>query len=135
MGNANRASTDTLSAFRAAHFRIERAEQWVPNPQSPAGGVRRDLFGVIDYLAIRPGVIVGVQATTIKQVSPHNKKIREEKRAAEWIEAGGILVMLAWGTRNGSRYARVFRYRLNRGAIATDEYTTLRDAIPEMLKT
>jgi len=130
------ATARTIEAFEAAHFRIESCEKWVKVPDHPAGGIRRDLFGVLDLIAIRPGLIVGVQSTTTT-VAEHNRKIASEKRAREWMEAGGILVMLAWrylkvdGKR--VRRPRVFRYRLEGNTIEWDEVTTLRDAIPEMI--
>lgn len=132
------ATAKTIDAFQLAGFRIEKVEQWVPNPKHPAGGVRRDYLGVIDLLAIRPGLIVGVQSTTGNGVSDHLKKIEGSKRGREWIEAGGILVMLAWRKLKVDGKSvdrpRIFRFRVEGNTIAWDEYANFRESIPEMIK-
>lgn len=51
--------------------------------------VRQDLFGFIDILVIRPGRIMGIQATSCSNHSARVKKINEEPKAVEWIRAGG----------------------------------------------
>ena len=50
---------------------------------------RFDLFNVIDLIAIKPGEILGVQATSYGAATQHRQKIREEPKLLAWIEAGG----------------------------------------------
>lgn len=53
-----------------------KTEQWIQRPAQEFG-VRRDLFGWIDMLAIKGGRTVGIQACARTGLSPHRKKILE----------------------------------------------------------
>lgn len=71
------------------------------------GGVRRDLFGIIDIIAIAKGQIVGVQSSSFKQRRPHLKKIMGECRTntEEWLRTPGQLWLVTWKavTRGGNK--------------------------------
>jgi hypothetical protein len=58
--------------------------------------VTNDLFNIIDFIAIKPGEILGVQSTSYGAASAHRKKIREEPLLREWINAGGRLELILW---------------------------------------
>ena len=62
-------------------------------------GIRQDLFGFIDILALRgTEPVLAVQSTSAKQMSPHLKKIREDRRenAVAWLKAGGRIELWGW---------------------------------------
>ena len=63
--------------------------------------IRQDLFGCIDILAVRPGEILGVQATTAPNAAAHVTKAKAEPRLWLWLEARCLFEVWAW--RKGKR--------------------------------
>ena len=72
------------------------SQVWVGNGQR---GIRKDLFGIIDIIALdQKRGIVGVQSTG-NDFSGHDKKIMEEKRqeTIDWLSTpGAYLELWAW---------------------------------------
>jgi len=58
-------------------------------------GIRIDLFGIIDIIAIKDGEIRGVQSCG-QAFSEHNKKILASENSVKWIRSGGILQLIGW---------------------------------------
>ena len=58
-------------------------------------GQRKDLFGVIDIIAITDKSIAGIQSCG-SSFAEHNKKILSEPLSLKWIEKGGILMLIGW---------------------------------------
>jgi hypothetical protein len=58
---------------------------------------RKDLFGIIDLIALKPGEILGVQSCSTGY-SAHYRTITIEKMAAsiKWLQAGGQLELWSW---------------------------------------
>lgn len=73
------------------------SEKWVAIRNHPAGGVRRDLFGFIDVVALTGTEIIGIQATSTGW-SARVKKIVNEcgTDAAEWLKSGGRIQVWGW---------------------------------------
>jgi len=88
----------TLERLRRAGMRADVVERWIPNPGHPAGGVRRDLFGVIDIVALDPvRGVVGIQSTGLGY-SEHYVQLVTDKRAQVrvWLSVPGTAFEL-WG--------------------------------------
>ena len=66
---------------------------------------RIDLFGFIDYVAVRDGEIVGVQCTSDRNRSSRRQKILAEPNAATWARGGGRILLITWG-KHGPRGGR-----------------------------
>ena len=66
-------------------------ERWIPHAK-----ITKDLFGFLDLVAIRPGRILGVQATSRSNVAARVKKILAEPRAPLWIRAGAEIEVWGW---------------------------------------
>jgi hypothetical protein len=65
-------------------------------------GVRQDMFGFIDLVAIKPGLgpnmgIVGVQVTSHAHRADHLKKILSTDSAKTWLMSGGRIWLITWG--------------------------------------
>jgi hypothetical protein len=60
-------------------------------------GIRQDLFGFLDLIAIRPDGIIGVQSCG-QAFSEHDKKILENEIAPEWIKFAGI-ELIGWSKK------------------------------------
>jgi hypothetical protein len=59
-------------------------------------GIRVDLFGWIDLIAIKPGVIMAVQTTSASNQSARVKKIRSLPSSKAWLDAGGKIWVMGW---------------------------------------
>jgi hypothetical protein len=55
----------------------------------------RDLFGVIDLIAIAD-TIVGIQFTSRANISSRHKKMLESDDAMAWLETGNRLLVWGW---------------------------------------
>ena len=82
----------TLKQLRAEGFAAEVVEKW-----NAFSRTRKDLFGIIDIVAIRPGEIVGIQATSRSNVSARVRKAKAEPLLQGWIDAGGRFEVWGWG--------------------------------------
>jgi hypothetical protein len=83
-------------------------ERW--NQHVGPHGIRQDLFGFIDLIALCPERgIVGVQCCAGSGHAAHRKKITEECRdiAAEWCRCGGVIELWSWS-----------KVKLKRGGVA-----------------
>ncbi len=69
-----------------------------------------DLFGVIDLIAMKPGILIGVQSTSYNQRTPHIQKILAEPRALTWVQTGCWLWMVSWKKEKMKRGGVAFRY-------------------------
>lgn len=73
---------------------------------------RQDCFGIIDLLAIKPGIILGVQSTSWHARKKHLEKLRnvEVKNTRAWLEAGGRLQLITWKKVKRVRGGKAFTY-------------------------
>lgn len=92
----------SLDYLRGLGYTVDVVERWVP---SINGGprVRRDLFGILDLVAIRDGETLGVQTTTKGQIAAHARKIAKVEHVGALREAGWRLVIHGWSQPNGPR--------------------------------
>lgn len=97
----------SLAHLRKEGFTVQKVERWQSffgrttgggHAGAGRGGLRIDLFGCIDLIAMKQGQgIVGIQCGAISGHSGHVRKILEEPRAKEWIQCGGRLIVHSWG--------------------------------------
>ena len=82
-----------------------RANGWLVDvSERAAGGVKHDLFGMLDLVAVRPGQTAGVQVTTHDHVSNRVSKILALSSNLETLKAAGwIIVVHGWrkSTKDG----------------------------------
>lgn len=90
----------TLAECRRRNWEAAVAEYWQTIPRHPGGGVRKDLFGFIDVVALdtSEGVTLAIQATSGTNVSARVRKIREEcsDQARAWLLCGNRIVVWGW---------------------------------------
>ena len=75
-------------------------------------GVRQDLFGFIDIIALDPERgIVGVQSCGQSHAA-HKRKILEERNqeALEWLKCGGTIELWSWTKRKLKRGGKALRW-------------------------
>jgi len=79
----------SLRHLRAEGWLVDVVERWVPGPGSTT---RRDLFGMLDLVALRDTRTLGVQTTSHTNAAARLAKIRD----AEHAEALGALARAGW---------------------------------------
>ena len=97
----------SLKHVRDLGWEAQVVEKWQVIPKHPAGGVRIDLFGVIDILCLVPnrGGVTGIQTTSGSNSAARRAKIEAEPRMIRWCRAGNSLEIHAWAKR-GARGKR-----------------------------
>jgi hypothetical protein len=83
----------TLAALKDDGWECAVVEKWIPRAR-----VRKDLFGVIDIIAIGGARgILGVQSTG-QDYAGHYKKMMTEKaqECLRWLQSGGGLELWSW---------------------------------------
>lgn len=81
----------SLERLRKDGYLCAIVEKW-----NQFGGVRQDLFGFIDILAIKKGEILGVQTTSKKCVADHIKKMAGHKNLMPVKESGMKIELHGW---------------------------------------
>ena len=82
--------------LKADGWHVETVERWCSFTKR-----RRDLFGFIDLLAIRPDEVLGVQVTSKSHRSDHVRKIAEHENTPKVREAGIGIHLHLWEKRGG----------------------------------
>lgn len=90
----------TLRELRNLNRKCDIVERFIHNTKvNPCGGIRSDLFGFIDIIAIEPdkGVIIGVQSCGNSFAAHYRKIIRDRtENAIAWLRSGGKIELWAW---------------------------------------
>ncbi len=85
----------SLDALRKDCQAVEVVEHW-QSFFGRKGGVRKDLFGFIDIIALRDGETIAVQSTSWTNVSARVKKIAESENVAAVRKAGWKIIVHGW---------------------------------------
>ena len=83
----------TLRALRQEGYICGIAERF--NAHAGPYGIRQDLFGFIDIVAIKPIGICGIQSCG-SSFAEHDRKILDNEYAPEWLKAGGAIELWGW---------------------------------------
>jgi len=82
----------SLKHFRDMGFACGITEKW-----NQFAGIRQDLYGFIDLVAMREGEgIIGVQTTSYPNVPARMTKIHGTPAAAVWLASGGRIIVHGW---------------------------------------
>ncbi|MFO7970169.1 MAG: hypothetical protein R6U40_00295 [Desulfobacterales bacterium] len=80
----------TLEYIRSQGWEADKVEQY--NVYSRR---RKDLFNIIDIVALTEHGITGIQSCG-QAFAEHDRKILSEPLALKWIEKGGHLILIGW---------------------------------------
>jgi len=88
----------TLQRLRAGGWTVAVAEAWIAQ-----AGVKRDLFGAFDVVAIRPDSqgVLGVQATTGANHASRRAKLLANPAVLTWLQAGNTCEVWSWAQYKG----------------------------------
>jgi hypothetical protein len=114
----------TLAECRKRGWIAQVVEQHLPFPKP--FGTKRDLFGVIDIVAIEPSrpafgpgeigtpaVLIGIQATASAAHHAHRRaKILAEPRMRDWLETGARLELWSWAKQGARGKAKRWTLRV-----------------------
>jgi hypothetical protein len=97
----------SLEYLRALGYTVDVVERWTP---SGAGGpqIKRDLFGILDLVAVRGHETVGVQTTSKTNAAARARKIVESEHIGALWAAGWHIVVHGWWQPGGKGH----RYQL-----------------------
>ena len=99
----------SLALLREMGYRAQVVERW-----NHFAHVRQDLFGVIDIVAIGYQRIVGIQATTMDNMSKRLEKARASGELKDWIEAGAAFEVWGWGLQGPRGKRKLWTCRMVR---------------------
>jgi len=89
----------TLKELRNLGRVVAITEKWQVIPNHPGGGIRKDLFGFIDLIALdAERGIVAIQSCG-SSFSEHFRKITDSdctENVLEWLRCGGKLELWGW---------------------------------------
>ena len=119
------ATQRTLRALRQEGCICGIVERW--NQHVGPFGIRQDLFGFIDIIALYPSGICAIQSCG-QSFAPHIQKIMENEIAPEWIKSSGTIELWGWRkikkVRGGKQMVwkpRVVKFQLDgHGALTVD---------------
>lgn len=93
----------TMKALRDMGYIVGKVERWNPYAGAKSEktgkptGIREDLFGFIDLIAIKPPFpAVGVQCTSATNHSNHRVKILESDIAPDWLACTQTIQLWSW---------------------------------------
>src|SRR5438445_13003296 len=91
----------SLAFLRRLGFTAAVVERWLPHV-----GVRSDLFGFADVLAVhaRDRLFLLAQVTTAANTAARLAKARARPELLAWLKAGGVFEVHGWSKR-GNRWA------------------------------
>jgi hypothetical protein len=90
----------TLGLLRRRGYAAEVCERWIAQ-----AGIRRDLFGCMDILAVHPqeAGALGVQATTASHLAARVRKSARVPALRTWLAAGNRFQVWGWA-KHGRRW-------------------------------
>jgi len=101
----------TIKWLRDRGFVVGKAERLIPTGKGYPQ--RKDLFGIIDLIAIKPGMTIGVQSTGVAH-SAHVKTIlkTEIENTRRWLLAGNHLWLISWRKLKTGPVQRTYKPRI-----------------------
>ena len=84
-------TTRTLAKLRADGYTAAVSERW-----NPHAGIRQDLFGFIDVVALGDGYTLGVQACSYSGISARVRKIADHDNIAAVRKANWRIEVWGW---------------------------------------
>ena len=83
----------TLKALREQGYTCGIVERFIRHGGGP--GNRIDFLNIIDIIAVKQNVILGVQSCG-QAYAPHDRKLLASENSVKWLRAGGKLELWGW---------------------------------------
>lgn len=89
-----------LAVLKRRHWCCQVVERWQPQAMK-----RIDLFGIIDLLAMKDGLLLAIQVTSTSGMSSRLDKALSEPRLDQWLLTGSLFEV--WGfSKKGAKDKR-----------------------------
>ena len=88
-----------LAHYKSLGYRTCITEKW-----NAWAGVKQDLFGFIDLVALTGSSILGVQVTSGAHHTARVAKILALEAAKQWLISGGKIVVMSFYKKANGRY-------------------------------
>lgn len=98
----------SLRRLREQGLQAQVVEHWVPRVN-----IRRDLFGVIDIVAMADRVL-GVQTTSTSSMSARLRKCEQSALLEMWLRAGCGFEVHGWGLKGARGKRKTWQCRVAR---------------------
>jgi len=106
---ANTTGHRTLTALRNQGYMAAMVERF--NPHGGPFGVRQDLFGLFDIIAVHPEEgIIAIQCFTTAWTEHYNKFCEGHLEAYNWLKAGGKIELWGWRKLKVKRGGKAIRW-------------------------
>jgi len=101
----------SLAHLRALGWTCTIVEKW-----NPHAGVRQDLFGFADLLALDPKgkTITAVQVTSGNNFADRRKKLCSCANMKIWLRSGGVVLLHGWAKKGKRGERKVWSLREER---------------------
>lgn len=112
------------TAKTLAYYRREGYTAQVVERFNPFSKTRKDLFNIIDVIAIHPivhslgGGIVGIQACAGASHATRKKKCMADPLLRRWLQSGGIFKLVSWSKRGKAGKRKVWVPRVESVTLA-----------------
>lgn len=99
----------TLAALSEAGYMTGVVERFIP--KAKFFGIRKDLFGIFDILAVKPGEgFLGVQCFTTAWTAHYEILEQERGNAITWLQSGGKIEFWGWRKLKLKRGGKAVRW-------------------------
>jgi hypothetical protein len=120
------ATQRTIRELRNQGRKCAIVEKW--NAFVGTHGIRQDLFGIIDVLALDPQRgFVGIQCCAGSSFKAHYRKLTEERyqESLDWLQTpGGVLELWGWRKVKVKRGGKAMRWKPRVQEITLDDLGT-----------
>ena len=102
----------TLARLRRRGYVAGVVERFIAGAGERGQGIRRDFLGCIDIIAVKTGSpILGVQATSVANVSSRVAKARKIPELRVWLATGAAFQVWGWVKRRGRWHPKIVELR------------------------
>lgn len=89
----------SMQYLRDQGYEVGVVEKWIPHVKQ-----RRDLFGILDIVAVKPLSTLGVQCTSDSNVSSRVRKILECPTTTTLMLAGWTILVHGWSKKSDGKW-------------------------------
>lgn len=114
----------TITLFKKGEIELQTVERFIPG-----ANVRKDLFGIIDFLCIINNKILGIQSTGTAFSEHHQKIMIMENNLRLWLSTGSEFILIGWRKLKGKYKPRIQKYTLENGVIVIEEIEDVKQII------
>ena len=110
--------------LRERGYLIGPVERWIPR-----ANIRSDYLGIIDIIGVRLGETIGVQSCG-EDFSKPDAKILASDNSLRWIQAGNVLMLIAWRKLKVKRGGKAMKWEPRIKYYTEMDFPVNEDSVP-----